>query len=162
MEISKCLSQCVAGRVNLELVNLAQAAEYLNPMRATGESIDHEKLVGELSIESDLQVHEKLCSHTFRSLCPVTNQPDWASILVEYRGTKISRSGLLAYLRGYAEHDGFHESCVELIYRDIRSLEGIEEVAVCAKFLRRGGIDICPFRTSTIDFVEPKGRLIRQ
>ena len=64
-------------------------------------------------------VHETLHSHIFRSLCPVTAQPDWASICIEYRGQAIDEEGLLKYLISYRQHAAFHESTVELIYNDI-------------------------------------------
>lgn len=162
-EVSCCLADCVQGQVSVKFIPLRQAELDFAPVSAPGECIDQEVVDdGGLHTLTGDRVHEQLHSHLFRSLCPVTAQPDWASILVEYRGQALSRPALLAYLRRYADHQGFHENCVETIYRDILALQGIDELAVCAKFLRRGGIDICPFRTSTSDFKEPSGRLVRQ
>lgn len=164
VNLTKEIEDCVLGDVKIELISLNQAEQVLAQVSPTGTCIDQAEMTTEteLAFEADTRVHECLYSHSFRSLCPVTSQPDWATILIEYRGAKLSKSALLSYLRGYAEHDGFHEYCVEMIYSDLVALPAIEDAAVCAKFLRRGGIDICPFRTSTPDFTEPKGRLIRQ
>lgn len=166
--LTKTISDCVSGDVTLRLVSLDQAEQVFGTSHPLGECIDSAPIDAltnakkSLVVESSNPVHERLYSQIFRSLCPVTSQPDWATILIEYRGAKLTQANLLNYLQSYAEHDGFHENCAELIYRDLAAVPGIEDVAVCAKFLRRGGIDISPFRTSTDDFVEPTGRLIRQ
>lgn len=99
--------------------------------------------------EAEEHVEELLVSHLFRSLCPVTAQPDWASIFVQYQGTPISREGLLAYLISYREHQAFHETTVERIYEDIWQACRPTALAVSGRFLRRGGLDINPFRTSS-------------
>lgn len=163
-ELTDQLKNIVAGAVEIQLLSPEQAEIKLLPLAAPGVSIDRLNTDNkrELQSESGEVVHQRLRSDLFRSLCPVTGQPDWATILIEYRGTKLDQSALLGYLKEYAEHSSFHEACVESIFQDIQTLQGIEDVAVCAKFLRRGGIDICPFRTSTPNFLEPKGRMIRQ
>lgn len=162
--LTKEISDCVLGDVTLSLFSLDKAEDVFGTVGPIGECIDGAptKLGLGLLVESGNSVHERLYTQTFRSLCPVTAQPDWATILIEYRGAKLAHSSLLSYLQSYAEHDGFHENCAELIYRDLLAIPEIEQVAVCAKFLRRGGIDICPFRTSTENFLEPQARLIRQ
>lgn len=91
---------------------------------------------------------EKLCSHLFRSNCPVTNQPDWASIFIEYRGPQISHEGLLAYICSYRQHQGFHEDCIEQMFVDLMTHCHCEQLAIEGRFLRRGGIDINPFRST--------------
>lgn len=93
-------------------------------------------------------VSEQLHSHLLRSLCPVTGQPDWASILVDYRGPAIDRSGLLRYLVSYRQHREFHEQCVERIYLDIQARCRPQQLSVSARYLRRGGLDINPCRSS--------------
>ena len=171
-ELQHCLYEVLQGEVRLRVLSLDDVNTELAVCNALGESIDadqpsiypeYQGKTLELSIDPTLgSIHEKLYSNLFRSLCPVTRQPDWATILIEYRGKPLNRTALSSYLCGYAEHNSFHEACVESIYGDIRALDGIDDVAVCAKFLRRGGIDICPFRTSTEAFEEPRMRLIRQ
>jgi 7-cyano-7-deazaguanine reductase len=85
-------------------------------------------------------------THLFRSLCPVTGQPDWASIFVWLRGQPIDAEGLLAYLLAFRRHGALHEQCVEQIVADLLACCEPAEVAVDARFLRRGGIDINPWR----------------
>jgi len=100
-----------------------------------------------LECESGETVREELHSHLMRSNCPVTSQPDFGSILVRYRGPRIARAGLLRYLVSYRNHSGFHESCIERIFVDIKSRCAPVELTVYGRFNRRGGLDINPFRS---------------
>jgi 7-cyano-7-deazaguanine reductase len=106
-------------------------------------------------------VEETLYSHLLRSNCPVTNQPDWGSVMIRYRGPAIDRMGLLAYLVSYRNHADFHEQCVERIFMDITRRCRPEALAVYARYTRRGGLDINPFRSSS-DILPPALRLFRQ
>ena len=94
------------------------------------------------------EVSEKLSCSLFRSLCPVTSQPDWATIYISYSGTAIKHPSLLQYLLSYRNHQGFHEECVERIFIDINKRCRLTELSVRANFLRRGGIEINPVRTT--------------
>ena len=91
---------------------------------------------------------EALSTHLFRSLCPVTSQPDWATVIVRYQGPAICHEGLLKYLISYREHTGFHEHCVESIFIDIMNRCQPTALTVHAHYTRRGGIDINPFRSN--------------
>jgi 7-cyano-7-deazaguanine reductase len=93
-------------------------------------------------------VEEALVTRLFRSVCPVTGQPDWASVQVRYRGIPIDRSGLLRYLVSYRSHADFHEACVERMFHDIQRQCRPLSLLVYARFLRRGGIDINPWRAT--------------
>jgi 7-cyano-7-deazaguanine reductase len=104
---------------------------------------------------------ETLHSHLFKSNCPVTAQPDWASVLVRYRGHTIDRRGLLLYLISYRNHAAFHEHCVERIFMDILRGCEPERLTVYARFTRRGGVDINPFR-SNFEPAPQDERLARQ
>ena len=105
--------------------------------------------------------NEQLHSHLFRSLCPVTAQPDWASVFIAYSGRAIDRASLLKYLVSFRQHQGFHEQCVERIFLDLSAQCQPEQLTVYARFLRRGGLDINPLRCSTT--LEPENiRLWRQ
>jgi 7-cyano-7-deazaguanine reductase len=106
-------------------------------------------------------VEESLHSHLFRSLCPVTGQPDWASILVRYAGPPMDRDGLLAYLVSFRKHQAFHEATIEQIFLDVRERCGCERLTVAGFFLRRGGLDISPWRSDDSPVV-PGWRLRRQ
>ncbi len=99
-------------------------------------------------------VEEALVSHLFRSNCPVTGQPDWASVQVRYRGPRIDRASLLRYLVSFRSHNGFHESCVERLFADLATRCRPEALSVLARFTRRGGIDINPWR-ATPGYPEP-------
>lgn len=93
-------------------------------------------------------VTQVLTTHLFRSLCPVTAQPDWASVIVSYSGAAIDQAGLLKYLVSYRQHQAFHETTVERIYADIWERCQPERLSVSGRFLRRGGLDISPTRSS--------------
>jgi 7-cyano-7-deazaguanine reductase len=100
-----------------------------------------------LRIESDTTVRETLFTHLFKSLCPMTGQPDFASIVVQYNGRSISHEGLLKYLLSYREHGEFAEQVVERIFVDIMNRCAPDRLTVQAKFTRRGGVDINPYRS---------------
>ena len=100
---------------------------------------------------SDEIVEEALHSHLLRSHCPVTNQPDSGSVLVRYRGPKIDPAGLLAYIVSFRQHNDFHEACVERMFVDIQRRCRPEQLTVYARYNRRGGIDINPFRSDFED-----------
>jgi len=93
-------------------------------------------------------IDEKLVSHLLKSNCPVTNQPDWASIQIQYVGPAIDQEGLLKYLIGFRLHQGFHEHCVEQIFMDLLKECSPSKLLVLARYTRRGGIDINPWRSN--------------
>lgn len=101
-------------------------------------------------------VEETLVSHLLKSNCPVTGQPDWASVQIRYRGRRLDRAGLLRYLVSYREHAGFHEQCVEQIFIDLMRRCAPEALSVYARYTRRGGLDINPWR-ATPGFVPMPG-----
>jgi 7-cyano-7-deazaguanine reductase len=102
---------------------------------------------GFLSARGDAVV-ETLTTRLFRSVCPVTAQPDIASIQLTYRGPRIEREGLLRYLVSYRRHAAFHEHCIERIFVEVVARCRCDELTVLARFTRRGGLDINPFRTN--------------
>lgn len=93
-------------------------------------------------------VEETLVSHLLKSNCLVTGQPDWGSIQIRYVGAPINQEGLLRYLIGFREHHEFHEQCVERIFVDILHRCKPQKLAVYARYTRRGGIDINPWRSN--------------
>jgi 7-cyano-7-deazaguanine reductase len=120
-----------------------------------GQSLDHLDIEMDeyywnpdfLALESDTNVRESLFTHLFKSVCPLTGQPDFASILVQYNGRMISKEGLLKYLISYREHGEFAEQVVERIFIDIMNRCAPDRLTVQARFTRRGGIDINPYRS---------------
>ena len=97
--------------------------------------------------ESFGHIEQCLVSHLLKSNCPVTGQPDWASIQIRYQGRPILEEGLLRYLIGFRQLGEFHEHCVETIFCDIKRQCKPEKLSVYARYTRRGGLDINPFRT---------------
>lgn len=100
-----------------------------------------------LQAESGVSVDEALHSHLLRSNCPVTNQPDMGSVLIRYGGPKIDRESLLSYIVSYRRHRDFHEACVERMFVDLKERCNLQKLTVYARYNRRGGIDINPFRS---------------
>ncbi|MEW5250327.1 NADPH-dependent 7-cyano-7-deazaguanine reductase QueF [Microbulbifer discodermiae] len=97
------------------------------------------------------EVEETLYSHLLRSNCPVTGQPDWATVSISYRGPALQRESLLAYIVSFREHQDFHEHCVERIFCDLQGLAEFDHLTVCARYTRRGGLDINPLRSTLPD-----------
>jgi 7-cyano-7-deazaguanine reductase len=93
-------------------------------------------------------VTETLVSHLLKSNCLVTGQPDWGSVQIRYSGAQIDQEGLLQYLVSFRNHNEFHEQCVERIFMDIWTRCRPIKLSVYARYTRRGGLDINPFRTS--------------
>lgn len=94
------------------------------------------------------EVEETLTSNLLKSNCLITNQPDWASIQIHYKGPKISHEGLLKYLISFRQHNEFHEQCVERVFSDILTHCSPSKLSVYARYTRRGGLDINPHRTN--------------
>jgi 7-cyano-7-deazaguanine reductase len=94
-------------------------------------------------------VSETLVSHLLRSNCPVTGQPDWGSVQIDYVGPPIDRAGLLRYIVSFRKHSEFHEHCVERMFVDLMRRCAPSELSVHARYTRRGGLDINPFRSTS-------------
>ena len=124
----QCLDEldvdCSVYQPDADLLNLADSAE-----------------------SSDESVDETLYSHLMKSNCPVTGQPDWATLVVRYTGRAICHRSLLRYVVSFREHQGFHEHCVERIFLDILKRCKPSSLVVSARYTRRGGLDINPTRT---------------
>ncbi|MEA3116989.1 MAG: 7-cyano-7-deazaguanine reductase [Paraburkholderia sp.] len=96
----------------------------------------------------DAPVEETLVSNLLKSNCPVTGQPDWGSVQIRYVGPQIDHAGLLRYIISYRNHSGFHEQCVERMFVDIERECRPVKLAIYARYTRRGGLDINPFRAN--------------
>ncbi|MCG6358350.1 NADPH-dependent 7-cyano-7-deazaguanine reductase QueF [Vibrio fluvialis] len=154
--LQKDLSACAGESVQVEVKSLAAyTAQPIVTMQ--GECIDDQDieissydfddtLLAEAS--SDEIVEETLHSHLLKSNCLITNQPDWGSVEIAYHGPKIDREALLRYIVSFREHNEFHEQCVERIFTDISRYCHPEHLTVLARYTRRGGLDINPFRSS--------------
>jgi 7-cyano-7-deazaguanine reductase len=164
--IAADLSRATGSPVNVDLHFLCDAGRLTE---LPGTCIDDSKVDCESKdVDPDLlgcagndPVTEELHSHLLRSLCPVTDQPDMGSLLIRYKGRPIDRGSLLRYVVSYRNHNDFHESCVERIFLDIKNHCKPSALTIYARYNRRGGIDINPFRSdfeSTIN----NPRLVRQ
>jgi len=98
--------------------------------------------------QEESPVEETLVSHLLKSNCLVTGQPDWGSVQIRYVGAPIDQEGLLKYLISFRNHNEFHEQCVERIFTDVMRMCKPVKLAVYARYTRRGGLDINPFRTN--------------
>ncbi len=108
------------------------------------------------------EVEETLYSHLLKSNCLVTGQPDWGMLVVRYRGPAIDREGLLRYVVSFRAHNEFHEQCVERVFSDIMAHCRPRELAVWARYTRRGGLDINPFRASHAGLRPDEAMEVRQ
>jgi 7-cyano-7-deazaguanine reductase len=172
-QVIDVLSADLSGATGSEVdVILYDIEEYngLNPIaEPKGSCLDHQQVTIEayqpdadlLSANTDHVVTETLYSHLLKTNCPVTDQPDWASIYISYTGPQIDRAGLLQYIVSFRQHQDFHEQCVEKFFTDILLRCHCAELTVYARYMRRGGLDINPFR-STSQTVPPRYRQVRQ
>jgi len=110
---------------------------------------------------TEMHCENKIVSHLLKSNCLITNQPDWASIYITYRGKPINNAQLLKYLISFRLHNEFHEQCVERIFCDLQHFAHFEELTVFARYTRRGGLDINPFRSTHLSKA-PANRTLRQ
>lgn len=163
------LSECAQGDVKVRL----------NPVAVyDSQKIDH--LQGDCIDEQDIEitsyefnadwlkdcvsdeiVEEKLVSHLLKSNCLITNQPDWGTLHIHYVGNKIDHEKLLRYVVSFRQHNEFHEQCVERIFCDLMHYAKPEKLTVYARYTRRGGLDINPFR-SNFENLPKNLRLARQ
>ena len=97
---------------------------------------------------NEAPVTETLTSQLLKSNCLVTGQPDWGSVRISYTGPQIDQAGLLQYIVSFRNHNEFHEQCVERIFMDIWRACKPSKLEVYARYTRRGGVDINPWRTS--------------
>lgn len=100
-------------------------------------------------------IQETLYSHLLKSNCLVTGQPDWASLVIAYDGPPIDHAALLQYIVSFRQHNEFHEQCVERIFTDILNRCQPTQLSVWARYTRRGGLDINPWRSTSMNFAQP-------
>ena len=163
MVLAADLSAAAGAPVEVMLESLP-AFEARGFDRFLGSCIDTAPLrpeAGLLAGEGSEPERQCLHSHLLRSLCPVTGQPDWGSVELQFEGPKLDPAGVLALVLAQREHNGFHEATVERLYGALEALPGGTYVAVRAAYCRRGGIDITPCRASEPTSFSPL-RLARQ
>lgn len=152
--IKRDLSVCVGCDIEVELFSPDEAAPFeIQPLQST--CLDNLDVVcdvydtdAHLLREGQSGSADRVHSHLLRSLCPVTGQPDWATVIIDYEGCSIERGSLLQYIVSFRNHQDFHELCVERIFTDLMQRFNPEKLTVYARYLRRGGIDISPYRST--------------
>lgn len=163
------LSKCAGKTVQVSLHNVNELLAF-QPTWIPGRCIDdldieidqYQYDASLLTTQADADiVEEKLHSHLLKSNCLITSQPDWASVFIHYRGPQLDHEALLRYLISFRNHNEFHEQCVERIFMDIWTRCQPSMLAVYARYTRRGGLDINPWRSSQIA-TPPNIRLSRQ
>ena len=166
------LSECAGAKVTVHVIPSSQFSQ-IQFGHLAGTCIDDLDIeVSDFDITPELlkpnaqaaeqaSCSETLVSHLLKSNCLITNQPDWGSILIKYTGTKISHEALLRYLISFRQHNEFHEQCVERIFYDILQQCQPQKLTVYARYTRRGGLDINPFR-SNFEAPYEDARLARQ
>ena len=167
--LARDLSAAAAAPVSVRLRSLADVqAEGIAGL--PGQCIDELEMAIEryahpspelLRCDPERRVEEVLHSNLLKSNCPVTGQPDWGSLVVDYRGPALDPASLLAYVVSFRQHADFHEQCVERIFLDLQRLLQPESLTVYARYVRRGGLDINPYR-STEAVIPENRRLVRQ
>lgn len=168
--LTQDLSACAGETV---IVNVNSVTDYTNQPIVTmeGECIDNQDIqITSYDFEASLlegaageqEVEETLHSHLLKSNCLITNQPDWGSVEIAYSGKQIDREALLRYLVSFREHNEFHEQCVERIFTDIIKYCAPSKLTVFARYTRRGGLDINPYRSTEQDRPNHNKRMARQ
>lgn len=115
-----------------------------------------------LKVSSSKVINETIYSNLLRSNCLITNQPDWATVIIDYSGKRIDHESFLKYIVSFRNHNEFHEQCIERIFMDILNNCNVDELTVIGRFTRRGGIDINPIRSNNANYTPQNHRLIRQ
>lgn len=164
------LSGCASGVVSVKIRKVSEftaqpisdfAGEVIDEQDIEIESYAFSNRYLENVSEGDV-VQETLVSHLLKSNCLITSQPDWGSVQIHYVGKKLNREKLLRYLISFREHNEFHEQCVERIFCDLIKFGEIEKLTVYARYTRRGGLDINPFRSNFESVPLSNDRLARQ
>ena len=137
-------------------------ANCIDDLDVTIDNYDYQKeLLKGIQYSGAESKEEFVVSHLLKSNCLITNQPDWASLYISYKGAPLNHEILLNYIISFRQHNEFHEQCVERIFTDITSYCQLEELTIFARYTRRGGLDINPFRSS-IQQTAPNLRTLRQ
>ena len=151
--IAKDLSSCAGAEVSVNL-DIDASIEILDGLCVDNLDISCDTWdvdAALLRCASDDVVEESLHTHLLRSLCPVTDQPDVGSLQLRYAGPRIDPASFLQYVVSFREHNDFHEACVERMFVDILDQCSPTKLSLYARYQRRGGIDINPFRSNFED-----------
>jgi 7-cyano-7-deazaguanine reductase len=166
--LEKDLSENIENQVTVKIFSIEEVSLTFGQLK--GHCLDHLDIECSqympdphlLSTSGEI-INEVFHSHLLKSNCLVTGQPDWGSIEIAYQGPKINQEGLLKYIVSLRDHNEFHEQCVERIFCDLSKICQTQWLSVYARYTRRGGLDINPYRVSIGSKAQPENmRLIRQ
>lgn len=167
----KDLSHACGGNVQVTLMNLNEPSS-LQISQPKGLCIDTLEIAIDrynnptcdlLEISENQPTQAQLYSHLLKSNCPVTGQPDWGSVFISYSSDhQLDTASLLRYIISFRQHTDFHEHCVERIFMDLCHKLHPEKLEVCARYVRRGGLDINPYRSLRGQAQYTNSRLVRQ
>ena len=168
--VTKDLAACVGGKVLVKIIPFNQLHDTKLHQHLDGNCLDDLDIscsvynVETTFLETEeTLVEETLCSDLLKANCLITGQPDWGSLQISYKGKKIKHEGLLKYIVSFRNHTEFAEHCVERIFMDIQQRCAPSELSVYARFTRRGGLDINPYRSTRNEgILEINSRLCRQ
>ncbi|MCO7224830.1 NADPH-dependent 7-cyano-7-deazaguanine reductase QueF [Pleionea sp. CnH1-48] len=172
-QVKACLHRDLAAAIGAELdITLYTVDEFQTKGITTFNGLCLDELSVECSqydyapdllrcVDGGKQVSEQLYSHLLKSNCLITSQPDWASVFIAYEGAAIDHESLLQYLVSFRNHNEFHEQCVERIYQDVMHYCQPQKLTVYARYTRRGGLDINPWRSNHATQL-PFARMSRQ
>ncbi len=168
--LSKDLSFAAGLPVMVRIQNIATSAEVFEIAHPSGICLDGIEIATDVfkpdasllrsnakakkegtATKAEESLSEKLFSNLFKSNCPVTSQPDWGTVVIDYSGPAIDHAALLRYIVSFRNHHGFHEHCTEMMFNDILQHCHPESLTVAIHFLRRGGLDINPIRSTSPD-----------
>lgn len=166
--MKKDLSECANALVQVKLSSISDASQVISTLNGTHlddldiDCTDFLPRVDYLFVEDTL-AEETLNTHLLKSNCLVTGQPDWGSVQISYQGAKINHEGFLKYIVSLRDHNEFHEQCVERIFVDVMNQCRPNILSIYARYNRRGGLDINPYRSSLNSDISPINlRLTRQ
>jgi len=167
LHLEQDLSACAGAKVAVDIVMPEQFDQQVIA-ELPGRCIDHldiqvdsYQLDPTVLTSGGADVEETVYSNLLKSNCLITNQPDWGSVMIRYQGPQIDQQSLLKYLISFRMHNEFHEQCVERIFKDIKQYCRPQKLSVYARYTRRGGLDINPFR-SDFENEYPRARQARQ
>lgn len=168
-QLSQDLSAGFGLTVAVNLFDLNDTNSALNVTRIDAQCLDdldievthYQPDANILKTQAEIVNGKRLVSHLLKTNCPITDQPDWASVYIEYSGELIDPASLLKYIISFRQHQGYHENCVEQIFCDIKRHCQPEALTVYARYTRRGGLDINPLRSDIDEQSQLWGKVLR-
>ncbi len=162
--IARDIELLLKNKINLKIQTIADTkyGKEINGICIDGTLITEVRVYDKIQCDPNRDVHERLYSNVLKSNCPVTSQPDYGSLVIEYHGKKIDEASLLSYIISIRNQNKFHEDCIQEICEKLLTDCKPDYITVTGMYNRRGGIDINPIRSNHVDFYLDISRTIRQ